>query len=175
MGVTWQTPASMYHETWSFRSWQERTDLNGKIEEKIHDLLNIVSSGGNYLLNIGPKADGSVVPYEKNVLKGIGEWLKINGEAVYNTNKSFIKKPEWGFITSKPGKLYLHVISFPENNKLILEGVNSKVNKTYLLSENIIVLNSKQINCNHEIDLPDAIQKNNFATVIVLEYKGDLI
>jgi alpha-L-fucosidase len=175
MGVPWQTPASMFHETWSYRSWQERTDLNDKIEEKIHDLLNIVSSGGNYLLNIGPKADGSVVPYEKNVLKGIGKWLKVNGEAVYNTNKSFIEKPEWGFITSKPGKLYLHVINFPENNKLILERVDSEIHKTYLLSDKSTVLNSKQINGNLEIELPDAMQKSNFATVIVFEYKGDLI
>lgn len=174
IGVPWQTPASMFHETWSYRSWQERTNLEDKIEEKILDLLNIVSSGGNYLLNIGPKGDGSVVSYEKDVLKGIGEWLKLNGEAVYNTNKSPIEKPEWGFITSKPGKLYLHVITFPENNKIILEGVNSKINKIYPLSYKRMSLSSQQVNGNLEIELPEAMPKNNFTTVLVLEYTGDL-
>ncbi|RLD35165.1 MAG: hypothetical protein DRI73_02910, partial [Bacteroidetes bacterium] len=73
MGVPWQTPASMFNETWSYRSWQERGDVKQKIKEKIHDLENIVSMGGNYLLNIGPTGDGLIIPFEKQVLKGIGE------------------------------------------------------------------------------------------------------
>jgi len=67
------------------------------------------------------------------------------------------------------------VIDFSENNKLILEGINTKIQKTYLLSDNSTVLNSKKINGNIEIELPDAMKRNNYATVIVLEYKGDLV
>lgn len=85
MGVPWQTPASMFPETWSYRSWQQRPDVEKKIKEKIDDLISVVSMGGNYLLNIGPKADGSVVPFERLVLQGIGNWLKVNGEGIYGT------------------------------------------------------------------------------------------
>jgi alpha-L-fucosidase len=81
----WQTPASIFHETWGYRSWQKREDLQGKIEENITRLVQVVSRGGNYILNIGPEGDGSVVPYEADVLHGIGAWLKPNGEAIYGT------------------------------------------------------------------------------------------
>ena len=46
MGVPWQTPASMFDETWSYRSWQERDDLEGKIREKLQDLLTYCEFGG---------------------------------------------------------------------------------------------------------------------------------
>lgn len=174
MGVPWQTPASMFHETWSYRSWQERTDLNGKIEEKIHDLLNIISAGGNYLLNIGPKADGSIVPFERDVLKAVGEWLKVNGEAIYNTHESVIEKPSWGYITAKPGQLYLSITDFPENNKLVLEGVNAKVRKIYPLANPDTEIPNQFVNGNLEINLPESMTKDRFATVIVVEYTGDL-
>jgi len=175
MGVPWQTPASMFDETWSYRSWQKRTDLKGKIKEKINDLLYIVSSGGNYLLNIGPKADGSLVQYEKKVLEGIGHWLKTHGEAVYNTQKSVIKKPYWGYITSKPNKIYLHLTDSLESSKIMLEGVRLENYKTYLLADKNIQFKTKQQNGNIEIKLPKDLPKNHYATVIVIEHEGNLV
>ena len=50
----WQTPASIYPDTWGYRSWEERKDLAGKTREHILQLVEVVSRGGNYLLNIGP-------------------------------------------------------------------------------------------------------------------------
>ncbi|MCF7853394.1 MAG: alpha-L-fucosidase [Candidatus Pacebacteria bacterium] len=75
----WQTPASIYKETWGYRAWQERTDLNGKIEECKANLREVLARGGNYLLNIGPRGDGSVVEFEAQVLRGIGRWIEKNG------------------------------------------------------------------------------------------------
>ena len=63
--TAWQSAASMFNETWSYRSWQERGDVHTKAMEKLRSLINVVSHGGNFLLNIGPKGDGSVVPFEK--------------------------------------------------------------------------------------------------------------
>lgn len=76
LNVPWQTPASIYKETWGYKSWQERTDAQGKIRNLTESLRRVVSHGGNYLLNIGPDNEGNIVPFEKEVLEGIGRSLK---------------------------------------------------------------------------------------------------
>ena len=104
----WQSAASMFSETWSWRSWQERGEVNDKVAQKIRSLVDVVSRGGNYLLNIGPQADGSVVPFEAEVLKKMGEWLQVNGDAVYSTSPSpFREIYEWGCVTVKGRNMYL--------------------------------------------------------------------
>lgn len=104
----WQSAASMFPETWSYRSWQERGKVDDKVEEKLKSLIAVVSGGGNYLLNIGPAADGSVVPFEKDVLLGVGAWLKKHGNAIYGTEASpFARKFDWGDVTMKENVLYL--------------------------------------------------------------------
>ena len=104
----WQSAASMFDETWSYRSWQKRGDKHEKAMEKLRSLINVVSHGGNFLLNIGPRGDGSVVEFESEVLKEIGAWLKTNGEAIYGTEASpFREDFAWGKSTRKGNKLYL--------------------------------------------------------------------
>ena len=104
----WQSAASFFPETWSYRSWQERGKVDDKVCEKLRSLIAVVAGGGNYLLNIGPAADGSVVPFEKDVLLGIGAWLKKHGNAIYGTEASpFAKKFDWGDVTMKDNVLYL--------------------------------------------------------------------
>lgn len=104
----WQSAASFFPETWSYRSWQERGNVKEKVAEKLRSLIAVVSGGGNYLLNIGPASDGSVVPFERDVLLEIGKWLKKNGNAIYGTDASpFPQKYSWGDITMKGNVLYL--------------------------------------------------------------------
>lgn len=79
LDVPWQTPATVYHATWGYRSWQERTNLEQKIQDIASNVKKVVSNGGNYLLNIGPKGDGSVVPFERDVLLGIGKIIAKEG------------------------------------------------------------------------------------------------
>lgn len=106
----WQSAASMFPETWSYRSWQERGSVTDKYAEKLRSLINVVATGGNYLLNIGPASDGSVVPFEAEVIRRIGGWLDENGDAIYGTSPSpfrGFKKFEWGQATVKDNVLYL--------------------------------------------------------------------
>jgi len=119
----WQAPVSIFKETWGYRSWPKRDHLDDKIHEQIETLVHVVSAGGNYILNIGPEGDGSVVPYEADVLKGIGRWLKINGEAIYGSGRQPFDVLDFGFATVKPGKLYLFVRELPADGKLRLPGV----------------------------------------------------
>ncbi|QRN55836.1 alpha-L-fucosidase [Dyella caseinilytica] len=122
MEMPWQAPASMFPETWGYRSWQVRTDLPGKIRENITRLVRVVSQGGNYILNIGPEGDGSVVPYEAQVLQGIGEWLKHNGEAIYGTRKQPFAALDFGYATVGPHAVYLFIAKMPADHQLHLPG-----------------------------------------------------
>ena len=117
MEQPWQPPASMFPDTWGYRSWEQRTDLPGKVRENIARLVRVVSAGGNYILNIGPEGDGSVVPYEADVLRGIGAWLKPRGEAIYGTHASPFKKLDFGYATLGANTLYLFV------SKPLIDGV----------------------------------------------------
>ncbi len=175
MGVPWQTPASMFHETWGYRSWQERPSVEEKINEKIHDLINVVSLGGNYLLNIGPKGDGTIIPFEQQVLAGVGKWLKENGEAMYGTLAASIDAQSWGLITSKDRKLYLHILNFPENNNLTIKGLNTIIKRAYPLSDSGISLQSSTNDTGLDVDLTKLIKRDTYATVIVLEYEDELV
>ena len=91
-----ETPASIYHETWGYRSWQRRDDAEGKIRELVRGMVQARTRGGNYLLNIGPKGDGSVVPFEAQVLRGIGAWLQRHPHAVDGAQSAQLPAQSWG-------------------------------------------------------------------------------
>lgn len=82
LNCPWQTPASIYKETWGYRSWQERGCKEEKIDELTQTLRTVRSMGGTYLLNIGLKGDGSIVAFEEEVLLGIGKNLQDEPLAV---------------------------------------------------------------------------------------------
>jgi alpha-L-fucosidase len=106
----WQSAASMFPETWGYRSWQERGRVEDKVAEKLRSLIKVVAHGGNYLLNIGPASDGSVVPFEAEVIRSIGSWLSENGDAIYGAQPSpFDEEFEWGDVTVKGDNMYLHL------------------------------------------------------------------
>ncbi|WP_297129511.1 alpha-L-fucosidase [uncultured Porphyromonas sp.] len=85
LDIPWQTAASFFPETWGYRSWQRRGSVETKVREKLSDLLRVVCGGGKYLLNIGPDGEGGVVPFERQVLEGMGRWLSTYGAAIYGT------------------------------------------------------------------------------------------
>ena len=131
----WQTPASIYTDTWGYRSWAKRDDLPGKIREHILNLAQVVSRGGNYLLNIGPKGDGSVVEFEADVLKGVGAWLKENSEAIYGSEPQPFRQLLFGYATVKPGKLFLLVRDWSADGRLVLPGLQNRIERAYFLTD----------------------------------------
>ncbi|MGH7952632.1 MAG: alpha-L-fucosidase, partial [Limisphaerales bacterium] len=87
----------------------------------VSNLVTIASRGGNYLLDVGPTGQGVIQPEAVNILKQVGDWLKVNGESVYGTTGSPLKEQlSWGRVTKKGDTLYLHVFNWPKDGKLFL-------------------------------------------------------
>lgn len=125
----WEVPATL-NDTWGYKkndqNWKDPADLIAK-------LADIASKGGNYLLNVGPTAEGAIPEAAQRVLQTIGKWLAVNGEAIYGTAPSPFYFPDitWR-CTVKPGKVFLHLINWPGPN-FRFEGLESKVKRAYFL------------------------------------------
>ena len=168
----WQSAASMFDETWSYRSWQKRGDKHEKAMEKLRSLINVVSHGGNFLLNIGPRGDGSVVEFESDVLKEIGAWLKENGEAIYGTEASpFREDFVWGTSTRKGNKLFLILSGeYPTNGtiELSLPGYKLQDSRGVLASANM--KGNKLL-----VNLPENAYNNQDIEVVELTFDREVL
>ena len=77
----WQTDTAVSSSSWGYTENQKYKDVNRLVD----DLIDIVSKNGCLLLNIGPRADGTIPDEDQAILRAIGKWLKINGDAIYGT------------------------------------------------------------------------------------------
>ena len=106
-------------------------------ETVIRNLVDIVSKGGNYLLNVGPTGQGIIPQGAVSDLQAVGDWMKVNGESIYGTTASPLKtQPDWGRITKKGNTLYLHIFDWPKNNGLdVGDLVKNSHFKAFLLTD----------------------------------------
>jgi alpha-L-fucosidase len=169
----WETCMTM-NGTWGYRT----ADNNWKSPKTlIQNLCDIASKGGNYLLNIGPKPDGNFPEQSIQSLKAIGDWMKINGEAIYSTQKSPFPAIDWGRCTQKQTKrgtiLYLSVFNWPTNGKMTLPAFPNKIIGATILASGKkceIVKTSHGIEVTVPTEKPDAN-----VSVIKLLVKGEIL
>ncbi len=117
------------------RSWGYKpSDANWKSSKKlIQNLIDIVSKGGNFLLNIGPDGMGLFPPESVEHLEAIGKWTSANGESIYGVSASPFDRPDWGRYTSKDDILYAHVFDWPEDRKLLINA-ETKIKSAFVLT-----------------------------------------
>jgi alpha-L-fucosidase len=162
----WESCMTM-NDTWGFKS----NDKNWKSTQTlVRNLIDIASKGGNYLLNIGPQADGTFPQASIDRLRGIGEWMSVNGEAVYGTSAALFP-PAWGRVTRKQGTLYLHVFDWPPSGKLAMPALSNPLKRASLLSAPGTELAVDTSGDPWVIKLP-ATAPDPIASVIKLECEG---
>ncbi|MBS1565460.1 MAG: alpha-L-fucosidase [Bacteroidetes bacterium] len=169
-GKDWETCMTM-NETWGYKSYAN----NWKSPQTlIRNLVDIASKGGNYLLNVGPKSDGTFPQESVNILKEMGAWMKVNGEAIYDTKASPFGLFSWGRCTKKEnGKntiLYFSVFEWPKDGKLTIPGLKNEIVSAKLLANGLAVGTTRSAEglvLNVPATAPDPI-----ATVIKVEVKG---
>src|SRR3984893_16380794 len=127
----WEVPATL-NDTWGFK----KNDTNWKSPEDLtFKLVDIVSKGGNYLLNVGPTSEGVIPQASQDNLRTVGKWLKVNGEAIYGASPTplgdELAQSDWR-CTAKPGKVYLTIFKWPAGS-FELNKVKGKATKAYLL------------------------------------------
>ena len=170
-GKDWETCMTI-NDTWGYKSadhsWKSTATL-------LHNLIDIASTGGNYLLNVGPTAQGLIPQPEVDRLKAIGAWMDVNGEAIYGTHAGpFNRAPLWGRVTQKGNRLYLHVFDWPRAGKLILP-VKNTVTKVFLLAAPHQPLQiTADDDAGVEIKLP-AAAPDPIASVIAVDLEGPVV
>jgi alpha-L-fucosidase len=182
----WEVPATINH-TWGYKSYDHDWKSPGQI---VFKLVDIVSKGGNYLLNVGPMADGVIPRPSQDVLRAAGEWLKVNGEAVYGAGPTpfgdelgepsskgakdlrgqplVLARTEWR-VTTKPGKLYVTVFAEPRV-PFELPAMKNTVKRAYRLADGAPVdvkVDGGRTFLNIERPIFDPM-----ATVVVVEIDG---
>ena len=140
--LPWQTDTSIGKNSWCYvTNWESKT-----ANSLIDDLVDIVSKNGNLLLNVGPRADGVIPADQRDILLQIGDWLAINGAAIYNSKywKTYGEGPtnvaggymsehngDEGFtaqdirFTQKGNKLYAILLAWPENGKVVISSLST--------------------------------------------------
>jgi alpha-L-fucosidase len=176
-GVDWETCMTM-KDHWGYnktnQNWKSSTTL-------IRTLIDIASKGGNFLLNVGPTADGVIPQASMERLADVGRWMKVNGESIYGTQASPFPSLSFGRCTQKEiskntTKLYFHVFDWPTDGVLIIPGLDNSVRSAYLLSDPGKRLKVSKAQggakiSETKISLP-TIAPDAHATVIVAEING---
>jgi alpha-L-fucosidase len=163
----WETCMTMGN-SWSYVPG----DVYKPADELVEKLVDIVSKGGNYLLNIGPGPDGEFDPAACDRLEKIGRWMKINGEAIYGTRMftTYSEGEKIRFTQNKSGTVrYIFLFDFPEKEIEITKMKFQKGSKLRMLGDGG-TLKWKQTPSGVKIMIPSSIkEKSDYVWVIRVE------
>ncbi len=170
LGRPWETCQTM-NGSWGFNA----SDNSYKSAKTlIRELVKVVSRDGNYLLNIGPRGDGTLTPQTISILDSIGLWMSKYGESIYGTTRSpFSNELDWGFFTRKNGKIFAHIFSWPANRILKIPINLNRISKIYLMNDPVTLLSYTADDGFSLIKLP-ATPPDPVNSVLVIDFADTL-
>ncbi|MGF7048235.1 alpha-L-fucosidase [Paenibacillus sp. DS2015] len=119
------------NDSWGYK----KSDTNWKSPVSIiRQIIDVVSKSGNTAINIGPTGNGEWDPKSESILLEVGRWLNINGDSIYGAGSAPTARPSWGRCTLKGDTLYLHVFDMPQDGKLIVPGLKTRIERVYELA-----------------------------------------
>ena len=128
-GRAWESCMTM-NDNWGYsagdHNWKSTTQL-------IQNLVRTASGAGNYLLNVGPKADGTIPAASVRRLREIGQWMRVNGDSIYGSERAPFGGGMVGMTTAKGSIVYLHVLRWP-GEEICIAGVKDRVKSAHLLA-----------------------------------------
>lgn len=169
----WEVPATL-NDTWGFN----RYDHNWKKPEQIiRLLLKINSRGGNYLLNVGPMADGAIPQPSIDILDAVGGYLRVNGEGIYDTRAvdHYVYDVDNLCFTARSHRVYLHLTA--PRRRLALTNVASTIRSAYLLRDKTPVEWIMKKNCEGDscwlLIMPEGMEFDPVDTVVCVEIEEE--
>ncbi len=127
----WETCMTI-NNTWAYN----KNDTQFKsAKELIRDLVNVVSKGGNLLLDVGPTPEGTIQPEFVDRLQSIGEWMKVYGDSIYGTTYGPLQNLAFGKTTAKGKIVYIHVFEWPPDGQLELRGLEGRIAQISVLGD----------------------------------------
>lgn len=128
----WENCMTIDRKSWGFRRNAVLSEYF-TLPELIKELVTTVSCGGNLLMNVGPTKDGIISPIFEERLRGIGDWLAINGEAIYNTKPWIVQNDTsahnvWYTQKKNEKHIYALILRWPENGILYLKSLKVSIN-----------------------------------------------
>jgi len=129
--ILWESCVTIDPSSWGYNRYGTEFRTN---RDLIRMLVEVASKGGNLLLNVGPKPDGTIQPDFVSRLRAMGAWMKVNNQAIYGTSASpFTRLPFFGRATVKGDTLYLHVFQWPKDGKVRVPAVQNRPVSAHLL------------------------------------------
>jgi alpha-L-fucosidase len=167
----WETCMTM-NANWGYNAKDHHFKTTKDLLQKLAD---IASKGGNFLLNVGPTAEGEIPAESVQRLQEIGAWMKTNGESIYGTQGGPFKILPWGRCTMKrqgpTTRLYLHVFDWPKNGVLVVPGIYNEAITAHLLATPGAKLPVRRDDDALHISLPNSAT-DAINSVVVLDVAG---
>jgi alpha-L-fucosidase len=167
--ILWEACVTINNDSWGYNKYE--TEFKTE-RDLIRMLIEVVSKGGNLLLNVGPKPDGTIQDEFVTRLRAMGRWMKVNGESIYETTASpFERMSYFGRATVKGNRLYLHVFDWPADGQLRVPGLKNLVHKARLLADPSREIKTRRDGDDVIVSLPGAAP-DEIASVIELSLDG---